>query len=1128
MEMRRIKKAMLALAGCAVLAAPLQAAVVPKGSPVRDKEYRNPALYVPSMHTPLSALKSQALAAQLQQELASLNVSESGAFYDVASDRWGSLLPSEPLVPGTGVGNRLEDTNVSGDETAFRQRVWSALTAWLQRHEAVLRVDIDELARPNMNVSDGGELVQIVAPRRVNGVIVRDGTMVAVVNHGNLVLIGFQNWAPATLVPTDPALSADQAKGVAAAHVSPAVFTADGKKARRAHLELVPLAREKGGYEFRLAWVVVGKVEGDLGTWEALVDAGSGELLSFADVNQYALKKVVGGVYPVSNDGQAPDGIEIPGTSMPFADITFPGGVLDFANSSGVLGCGANPGPGGGGGPGNQFLRTSLSGRFVEMRDDCGPVNEKSLFNSELNFDLGSGPGTDCQVPPGHSPGDTHASRSGFYELNRLIEQAKGYLPTNTWLQGQLPANMNIPDTCNAFWDGSSVNFFRSGGGCRNTGEIAAIFDHEWGHGMDNNGVNPNIASPGEAIADIHSILRLQDSCLGRGTLIGQNCGGYGDACTQCSGFRDLDFARHVSGQPHNITNFIATNCAAAGQRGPCNRETHCEGQIVAEAGWDLQARDLRAAPFNFDSNTALELSTRTFFLASQPVTQWYQCSGTPPTGDGCNALHGYLNALSVDDDNGNINDGTPHMTALFAAFNRHQIACNTPTVVNSGCVGGPVTPPVVTATPGDQGGTLSWPAVPGATRYAVYRTEGPRGCNFGKVKVGETTTLSFRDSDLSNGNTYFYSVLPIGAAASCFGPMSSCTSMVPVPGSNLRTLNAPAIQVLGGDNDGVLDNCETARLRVTAENTGITQLTNVRVVSVVSSSHPLTTVTTPLPATLSASLAACGQAAGNIDVVPHGMAFNDTFRVTVTVTADQIFPATRSLTFTVGNVEGDFATVATRTYNFNTDFQGWTTSGTFTRVDGGGGNFFLASSNCLDDQCDIASSPVVRLTNTSTLSLVQRYDTETPTPIPYDRANVGVLTLDNNVRTAVSPSGGDLYDLAPGAPNGACGTLEQAGWSADTDDNCTADAGFVSSSWTSAALNPGNGFSGRQARISVHYGTDPAAFGFGFHFDDVVLTNFQEQIPDAQSCTLAPVGTSTKPTAPKALNPTRRAAKRK
>ena len=67
---------------------------------------------------------------------------------------------------------------------------------------------------------------------------------------------------------------------------------------------------------------------------------------------------------------------------------------------------------------------------------------------------------------------------------------------------------MNENEVCNAFWDGTNVNFFRSSPqptAARNTGEIAAIFDHEWGHGLDNNGVNPNIANPGESIADIYA-----------------------------------------------------------------------------------------------------------------------------------------------------------------------------------------------------------------------------------------------------------------------------------------------------------------------------------------------------------------------------------------------------------------------------------------------------------------------------------------------------------------------------------------------------------------------------------------------------------------------------------------------
>ena len=93
----------------------------------------------------------------------------------------------------------------------------------------------------------------------------------------------------------------------------------------------------------------------------------------------------------------------------------------------------------------------------------------------------------------------------------------------------------------------------------------------------------------------------------------------------------------------------------------------------------------------------------------------------------------------------------------------------------------------------------------------------------------------------------------------------------------------------------------------------------------------------TPLPATIAASLVPCAAASSTFDVQPHGMAFNQTFEVTLTITADQIAPSTRTVTFRTTGVETDFAAVATRTYNFNAGMDGWTVnSGTFTRVDGG------------------------------------------------------------------------------------------------------------------------------------------------------------------------------------------------
>ena len=151
--------------------------------------------------------------------------------------------------------------------------------------------------------------------------------------------------------------------------------------------------------------------------------------------------------------------------------------------------------------------------------------------------------------------GNTHSSRTGFYELNKMMEIARSRLPGNTWLQGRLRANMNINNSCNAYWNGSTINFYRSGNGCGNTGEIAAIFDHEWGHGMDANDVKGGIASPsGEGIADLYSALRLGDSCIGRGFFTNSKCS-TGGKCLYCTGVRDIDYEKKENKAPFTYKN---------------------------------------------------------------------------------------------------------------------------------------------------------------------------------------------------------------------------------------------------------------------------------------------------------------------------------------------------------------------------------------------------------------------------------------------------------------------------------------------------------------------------------------------------------------------------------------------
>ena len=154
----------------------------------------------------------------------------------------------------------------------------------------------------------------------------------------------------------------------------------------------------------------------------------------------------------------------------------------------------------------------------------------------------------------------------------------------------------------------------------------------------------------------------------------------------------------------------------------------------------------------------------------------------------GCGSSSGYKQYLLADDDNGNLNDGTPHMQAIYKAFNDQQIACNTPTVQDSGCAGTPTDAPVVSIVEGNMKATLTWGAVPLASKYQVFRTEGMDQCEQGKVLLAtlDSSILTYEDTGLANGREYYYVVIPKGTSESCFGPSSDCASVTPVAGPEI------------------------------------------------------------------------------------------------------------------------------------------------------------------------------------------------------------------------------------------------------------------------------------------------------------------------------------------------------
>ena len=646
------------------------------------------------------------------------------------------------------------------------------------------------------------------------------------------------------------------------------------------------------------------------------------------------------------------------------------------------------------------------------------------------------------------------------------------------------------------------MNFFTSGGGCSNTGELAGVFVHEWGHGMDASDATPGFANPAEGIADVYASLRLNTSCMGRNFRLGVNCGGYGDPCTQCDGVRDIDWANRASGQPHGISgaNGIDTLCGSSGGS-PCGGSAHCEGAVFAESVWDLWNRDLQTE-YGMSLDTAREVATRLNFIGSGGVSAFYQCTNGTGVGDGCNADSGYLQFLAADDDDGNLMNGTPHMEAIFAAYDRHEIACPTPTVQDSGCAGTPTTAPVVVATPRDRGVHLDWAPEFGASRYRIYRTEGVHDCAFGKIFVGETTDTSFTDTGLKNGLEHYYIVIPMasGDGDTCMGPASACTTVVPTAGANMviDTASSGAFTFLSGDGDAFLDNCEAGKFEVAVSNIGTGAQTNARIVDV-RPSHKEITVLSSLPIVIDNNLTGCEASVGEVTFEADGLSLGDVVEFEVDVTSDQLDPfvETKTVRLAIPGTESDLQNFATKTFTFETDLEDWQLAeGTFTRTGGTGGDgttFSLDSTNGLDNACDRMNSPVIQLNTNSTLSLWNNYDIE---PLSggtwYDRANVAVLESSGD-RTVVNPDGGRLYNADSSGPGNYSGCNEpEEGW-ADTQDS------WGTSTWTATALQSST-FAGDLVTLQVTYGTDGALANRGFWFDQVTLTNIGLQVADTLS----------------------------
>jgi Bacterial pre-peptidase C-terminal domain len=408
-------------------------------------------------------------------------------------------------------------------------------------------------------------------------------------------------------------------------------------------------------------------------------------------VNLTAYATVSGQIYPNTNTDP------LVTVNFPFANVTNSTTKTTDANGSYTYSGGT--------------ATITLNGKYIRMSDACGAISLSNSTTGDLNFG-GSG-GTDCTTPGIGGAGNTHSSRSGYYHLTRINRKAATYHPSNTWVNGVLTSNMNINQTCNANWNGSAINFYRSGGGCSNTGELAAVFLHEWGHGFDTNtGGSASENASGEAVGDTFAFLETKDACIGNNFQPGVPCANCRSTCT---GVRDLiPFAlggTRTLATPANIADNNGINCDRFAcpystpqgfpYRGPMGYQGHCESHIASTSNWDLA----QSLVTTHGSTAGWAAMDKIWYASLTPSKSAFQVAsgGTcnpAATINGCGASNWYTVYLPADDDNGNLADGTPNACRIWDAFNAHGIACGSRPTCSGGGGGGNTAPTVTISSP--------------------------------------------------------------------------------------------------------------------------------------------------------------------------------------------------------------------------------------------------------------------------------------------------------------------------------------------------------------------------------------------------------------------------------------------
>jgi len=412
-------------------------------------------------------------------------------------------------------------------------------------------------------------------------------------------------------------LASSRVMSAAAAWLASAGHAVAARGSVAAAQVIVPIIHARGSGAVDIDYAVAEQVTmettaGEPGRWKVFVDAGTGAAIAREAELMFDAGTVM---YDVSDRAPAAAAERHP-QPAPNAICNVNGADVTSGPDGGVTWTGTTP----------ASVLPGLTGPLVAVTNHTGALASTTLALVDggiVTWSRADDPGADAQL-------------SAFVYASQVKQFVRLHInPQLGYLDSQLSVTVNeTPGMCNAYSTGDDLHFFQQTPNvCENTGRVADIVYHEFGHSMHRQSIIPGVGqfdgAMSEGVGDTLAVSITGDPGIGRGFFL--------DAAHTNEPLRDVDpdikkiWPQDLIGEVHN------------------------DGEIYGETMWELRTRlqSHLGATAGFDQFLKIYYGT-------------VQRAVDIPSS--------FAEALAADDDDGDLTNGTPNECDIVAAFHAHGL----------------------------------------------------------------------------------------------------------------------------------------------------------------------------------------------------------------------------------------------------------------------------------------------------------------------------------------------------------------------------------------------------------------------------------------------------------------------